>query len=316
MMAPDPGGPTGEDGAPGYSVDGLLNAFGLIGEQLLEQRTGRRVRVIAHVVKVRAWKGRFAYLTLAGGGHTVEARCPLDMAPREGETIVFDGDVRLTPSRLQPGLDVQIIGMPAGTWSPGVEAAEILTMPVRERRPLRRVLEQAGLENLLILGTETAVRDTLSALAAQGAAPSPPTEIIGMSDADGIETQVANQLRRRAPAAFALVRGGDDAGMSAFDAPGLVRGLIGHGIPFYTGLGHAHRVTLADKAADGAFMTPSQFGAAMADAWAEIEERNALREKLTRLEARVGRVPPKPALRTVIGLGLLILLAALALLTR
>jgi len=320
MAGNDPDGPalgTGTTrGSADYSVDGLLNAFGLIGERLLEERAARRVRVFGHVAKVRPWKRRFAYLTLSGAGHTVEARCPFEMAPREGEAIVFEGEVRLTPSRLQPGLDVQIIGMPAGTWTPGVETAETLALPVRERRPLRWVLDRAGPEGLLILGTETAVRDTLSALAAGGSSSVPASEIIGMSDAETIGRQVARHVGSRAPAGIALVRGGDDAGLSAFDSPDLVRALLSLETPFYTGLGHAHRVTLADKAADAAFMTPSQLGAAVADLCAAMEERNSLRERVAQLETRLGGVPRKPALRTLIGLGLLILLAALALLTR
>ncbi len=63
--------------------------------------------------------------------------------------------------------------------------------------------------------------------------------------------------------AFAVVRGGDDDSMDVWDDPDVIRALLDVGIPYFTALGHSHRVTLADKYAAQSFPTPGNFGSSI-----------------------------------------------------
>jgi len=76
----------------------------------------------------------------------------------------------------------------------------------------------------------------------------------------------------KSPKAVIFSRGGDDETTSLWDNPDFVNQLVNLGIPFYTALGHAHRLTVAEHYADEAFETPSSLGSAIRTISKEIEK--------------------------------------------
>ncbi len=256
-------------------VDQLMELLALDLGQRLPECLGRVVRVRGTVSAVSVWKDRLVYLTLSLGGVSLKARCDIALAPPEGARIVFEGVPTLSPSRFRDGLDVQVVGAPVGAWAtagPGgagePAAGRPAAIPPFAPVPLPQLFRNTRPDHLLLLGTKVGINDALHVIGPRCGATRPATRTCVISDSRDILASLRTALKGGTEIkAVALVRGGDDPSIAVLDEPELVAALRSFDLPLYTAVGHAHRVTLADKHADGMYPTPSALGHAIAEAW-------------------------------------------------
>lgn len=263
-----------------YTVDSLLERLALKGQQKVWLSFPENVEVKGTVEKVNNWQSKYSYISLEGSGLHLSLRCPYELRPTEGENIVFSGQVVLRPHKLNmSGLDVQIIGEPVGTWKEKHQAQNAPEINKGARILLSQYLSQSPVNELLITGSKTGLRDTQACFSKFRNSFPIKTEQIRVHDSLALLEDLDAALNKHEPFAFAVVRGGDDASLNIWDDPKLVAELVKFDTPFYLALGHSHRVTLADKYADETFHTPSNFGATLSQYYeAELDKQENLRK--------------------------------------
>lgn len=178
-----------------------------------------------------------------------------------GEPVILRGKLQVSISRQGRGFKVELAGTRLGSWAPEARPtpAAFLLPPERVKVSLAQLLAQHPAKRLILLGTSTGIGDASRSLAG-GAGPQPVTRVVSMQLA-ALQAAVAEVAP--AHSAICLLRGGGEASRFAvFDDPLLIHSLLAAGIPFYTAIGHATDLTLADKHADQSFITPTDFGSA------------------------------------------------------
>jgi len=262
-----------------YTVESLLERLALKGQQKIWLSFPDNIHVKGTVESVNNWRDQLSYITLEGSGLHVSLRCPYDMRPKEGEHIVFQGQATLKPSKFNnSGLEVQIIGEPVGSWTPHYDVSSSEKIEKGARVLLSQFLKQHPMNKLLIMGTNTALRDVGACFDIDTGTANLLMEKIRVADRGSLIEDMNTALEKHEPYAFAIVRGGDDPSLNIWDDSKLVSEIVNFESPFYLALGHSHRVTLADKYADETFHTPSDFGASLSQQYTAIIETIKLKE--------------------------------------
>lgn len=252
-----------EQGAgPMHSVEALLQLAGIHGQQRLHSKIGGIVRVKGIATKIKPYN-KFCYLTLSDRDCSISVKYGADQVITENQPIVVEGVLFLKPSNFITGLECYIDGSVVGSWRPAQLAASSMPpLPNKKRYvSLGDFISENGVENLLVVGTDTAIGDVLShidsetSLEMQKAVVRVWKKEILLRELKDVVTETVGAL--------ALVRGGDDRTMGVWDDPEVVAELIKLERPFYTALGHSHSSTMADRYADGAFHTPTALGLAI-----------------------------------------------------
>lgn len=251
-----------EGACPMYSVEALLQLAGIHHQQSLRSKFDGFVRVKGIATKIKPYN-KFCYLTLIDRDSSISVKYDSEQIINENQPVVVEGVLLLKPSNFISGLECYIDGSIVGSWQPAqIASSTAPPLPDKKRYlPLEDFISESGVENLLVVGTDTAIGDVLShidsetVLKLQKAVVRVWKKEIFLSDLSDVATEQAGAL--------ALVRGGDDRTMGVWDDPEVVAELIKLDRPFYTALGHSHSSTVADRYADGAFHTPTALGLAI-----------------------------------------------------
>ncbi len=272
-----------------YTVESFLGRMALKGQRQIWEKFPENVFVKGRVVRVNPYKKKYVYITLEGSGYQLTLKSDFETRPNVGEYIIFSGHAVLKPHAFNmSGLNVEVIGESVGHWKPVEEAAENKSLnnnvPLIKKGTtvlLSQYLKNSDSTNLLVLGSETGLRDVGSCCGSEI-----PIEMeqVRVRDTEVFSEDLRSAIDRRKPSAIAIVRGGDDETLRIWDEPELVGKLLDLNIPFYLAIGHSHLSTLADKYADESFHTPSSFGLALSSHVKEIAERDSMRHEIELLK--------------------------------
>ncbi len=218
--------------------------------------------------------------SLSGGG-SITFKCPAESAPKATyQMAVIEGTLTIKPHKLsgQNGLEVILSGYCLGEFDIPETAKKPLFPEDRVAKiGIKKFLTEIGnIESIGIIGTQTALNDVrnTSTLNPHHFAF---CEIVSMTDRE----KIIGSIRSRMPKAVILTRGGDDDSISLWDKPEFIAELLNLNIPFYTALGHAHRLTLADHYADQSFLTPTDLGHLIKQTLSELDQAAKLQNDLS-----------------------------------
>lgn len=223
-----------------------------------------------------------AYLTLSGGGGTIEARVRLDEAPSVREVVRVTGMVTVQPRTVVgTGLSVILFGRVEDAV-PRPSRSHVQLHKTR-RVPLEALLEENRSHSVVVLGTERAFSD----LSSTGLREVPRFLRVSTVSASAL-LDAASKAEEAGASGIIFTRGGsDDGSETLWDDLAFVSRLLKLSVPFYTAIGHSDRLHLADLYADQAFTTPTHIGAEIR----RITERQAAKVRsgaeLARLRQRV-----------------------------
>ncbi len=211
--------------------------------------------------------------------------CSVGAAPKgRGECAILQGTLTLRPTQFQRGYELHLVGSKIGNWTPDETiAGKVASLEKFTKQPLARFVEFGPEKKLLFVGTRTALQDAATVFNRKHSGRLAAMELAFTQD----------KLSRSLPPvaaqydAFCFVRGGGDPNSFAlWSNVECVAFLLGLGKPFYTALGHAADLTLADKFADESFPTPTAISAVYADALETRAERaKTLAERDTAVQA-------------------------------
>lgn len=237
------------------------------------------IRVRGRVTKLNIYR-EYCYGTIESlqGDGAIRFKCSLDSAPKmEQQIAVMEGALTVKTAYKQNGLDVILDGRYVGAVDLPVGNPTITLLKTRPRSKvsLKRFIDEYGIGDIGIIGTYTGINDinALSNIDNNQFA-----FVLQQSFSDF--PKLIAKVKEKSPKAIIFARGGDDDSINMWDKPEFVNELIQLEIPFYTAIGHAHRLTLADHYADDTFETPSSLGTALR---AIFEELDLYRRSLGRL---------------------------------
>jgi hypothetical protein len=244
-----------------YTVDALIEKLGLTASVQVWKSIDTIVCVQGVVGKLKPY-GRVVYFELIGGTSKIKIKCPLELRPDEGVNVIIEGMAMLQPSRFNTGLDVVIDGKPIGEIEPitGQTDKPIINLEKESFLRLHQLMSESGLDGFCIAGTDTAIRDAVSQINPEFRG-GITTEVIRVSDKKTMLSDLKKVVNDSE--AFAIVRGGDDASLSLWNDPDVIKELLQYGIPFYVALGHSHFISLTCHYADESFLTPTDLGIAI-----------------------------------------------------
>jgi exodeoxyribonuclease VII large subunit len=236
--------------------------------------------VKGRVVRLNRWSSKenpsiaYVYGAIRGEKLTLDFKCPSSAAPtKQGEVVVIHGFLIIAKS---DPLTIRLDGECVSAGERTEIAARPIFIPRRERTRLSLAsLVSAGkTESLAVIGSETGVHDWREAFGQNdGIMIRAATTKIG--DREAVLASLDHALSEGGSKAIAFVRGGgDDAGIEIWDDPGFITEILERNVPFYTAVGHASNILLADKFADECFITPSDFGHELGDAIAAAIEKH------------------------------------------
>lgn len=220
------------------------------------------IRVRGVTSNVRVFQD-FQYFNLSDGVHAVEIKCPLDFCANEGERVIVEGLPSLFPKKGDNGLRFRIDGKITGNWKPRLNENARITLQERPRNKLANYLKRNSINGLLLLGTQVAINDVLTY--AGEFAKHLSYQVIRVTNKKDVIRDI-EQAKELEASAYAFVRGGDGPGLLLWDDAEFVNYLMQLNTPFYTALGHSHRITVSDQYADESFHAPSGLGEAIAAA--------------------------------------------------
>jgi exonuclease VII large subunit len=243
------------------TISALVERLGeLAGPKLLEGSFSTiRLQGVAGIVRPY---GDTQYFDLSHGGYAVEVKCPAEFGANEGEYIVVEGFPRLYPKKNNSGLQIQINGKVVGNWKPRLTRQSRIELNKGKRTKLANFLRQYDVSDIHLIGTKTAINDVLSH--AGKYAEQIKCKVIQVASMNELISSL-KACYESDMAGYAFVRGGDDPSLFHWDDAELVSLLLKQEKPYYTALGHSHRLTLSDRYADEAFHTPTSMGQAIAD---------------------------------------------------
>ncbi len=213
-------------------------------------------------------------------------RCPAAAAPEIDKPAVLRGTLRTKVSRFHGGFDLELVGRKVGGWTPEARGSSS-PVPIRRERPklpLARLIAKDPVKRIIFLGTELGIADAKHTLiGSPGAVPE--TKVVPMT-VDALQKAVLEAAPSHS--AICLLRGGGDPQLfQAFNDSRLIASLLACGVPFYTAVGHATDLTLADKYADESFVTPSALGSSYAEACKAQAASETLQRHARQLETEI-----------------------------
>lgn len=231
------------------------------------------VMVQGKVTNVKVYPN-WVYGTLESinGIGAIRFKCPREAAPKvEEQVATFEGVLTVQSfSTKQAGLGVTLEGRCLGGGQCVEEEPPIITLKDR-RTPkvsLKRFIdEKEGLKGIGIIGTYTGINDL------RHHSERDDSEFAFVANMSfGNPAALITAVKEKSASAVIFARGGDDESIGIWNRPEFISELNALGIPYYTAIGHAHRLTLADNYADDFFATPTACGAAIKMAISELEK--------------------------------------------
>jgi exodeoxyribonuclease VII large subunit len=203
---------------------------------------------------------------------TMSFQCPAADALRLKEHVILRGTLTAKKSTKHRRFDFELFGDRIGEWAPSEQVA-IPLVTAERRKPklsLERFLSKDTAKRLVLIGTKTAIQDAETTL--DGDSRQILDGIVCTTGLDSLQTVIAEAAQKYD--GLCLMRGGGDLeSFATWNDSRLISALIDCGRPFYTALGHAHDLTLADKYADESFATASHFGSTYTEIRRALEER-------------------------------------------
>jgi len=273
-----------------YTVDNLLQKLALVGNSKIWKEIPEGVTVKGIASNIKPYD-RKTYFDLLGSGKKIRACCASEDTPSEGAAIEFNGLVTLQTNNHGTNLQIMINGSPIGSWE-RQKKSTILTskdLVKYNNKPLSSLIGEFQTKRLLLIGTETAINDVIATLNTEG------IEVVSSIVKVSQKSEVLSLLKKlkedpytsNIVGAIAVVRGGDDDSMDVWDDSEVVKSLLDVGCPFFTALGHSHRVTLADKYAAQSFPTPGNFASSFNEESRAFESSLSLNNNINLLEKEV-----------------------------
>lgn len=230
---------------------------------------------------------KYYYGTLESifGEGSVSFRCNADSAPAAAfQYAIIEGVISLKPLKFsnQAGMEILLTGNCLGSFSVSTQKNYKLRLDsrVNPKIKFKAYIEKQQLSGAILIGTKIAVNDIVNTMH-YSLDHFKCVETVSFGDTKAI----LEIIDKHSPTAVIFTRGGDDETMGLWDSPDFVEKLVNLNKPFYTALGHAHRITLADHYADQSFLTPSDLGHSIKDVFQELSDTYKLKEVIKKTSA-------------------------------
>lgn len=279
-----------------YTVDALLEmTCTKTNARQWSDRKSDQISVQGRVSKI--WENDYnAYVDLKGCNFTLKLKCPLQHNLNVGDRITATGVQYLKPSYQKNGMEV-IIDVHHIECSQHEVALPNASYSLQKKRYLKLAvfLENCALNEILLIGSETGIRDVFSEIDPHCSAQIHDKRIAVSNKKIVLETiQQIGDENTHVYKGLLIVRGGDDDSLFVWDDPEVVNALLTLEIPFYVALGHSHFSSLTCMYADESFNTPNNLGAAISSAikilrMADSQNNtiDALRRRLSEAESTI-----------------------------
>ncbi len=231
---------------------------------------------------------KWVYGNIIGNDVSISFRCPADHAPdNEGEFIVLSGFLRIRPSNIHDGLQIELDGVPVGQWE--LEYTAEKPARVKREKPklaLEVFISQDQLQGMLVVGTQRGLSDYQTPLLNKGINISWSSRICNFANQEILIKELKLAVTRFKPTGIVFIRGGSDSGktLDIWDDSTLIKQILDLKLPFYTAIGHADKLLLADQYADESFSTPTDFGHRLADSILKSQAEQVLSTENDRLQ--------------------------------
>lgn len=216
----------------------------------------------------------FGTLSSLSNEASIDFKCAGYAAPDVGQLAVFEGALTYEGRGNRSGLKVLLSGNYVGTFTiPDAVEAPLRPQDRAPKKPLINYLEEkdGSLQDIFIVGSEAGISDLKNSVGDDAAN-------LRFEKISFTNFKRVMEIIRGAPCdAVVLARGGDDDAPNFSNQRDCIRQLLASGKYFYTALGHAQRLTLADLFADQAFLTPAHCGQSIAAVLAELKIKKELR---------------------------------------
>lgn len=222
----------------------------------------------------------FGTLSSLSNGASIDFKCTGHAVPDVGQLVVLEGALTYERRHHHAGLKILLSGNFLGTFTiPDVVEAPLRPQDRAPKQSLANYLKEkdGSLRDLLIIGSDAGIADINSALGDHAAAAR--YEKIPLTNFN----RVMEIIQGVPGDAVVLVRGSNDDKLNFCNQRDCIRQLLVSGKCFYTALGHAHRLTVADLFADQAFLTPADCGQSIV---AELDELKSKKELRFALESK------------------------------
>jgi exodeoxyribonuclease VII large subunit len=211
---------------------------------------------------------------------TMSFRCPRGSSPLSPkELVVLQGTLKIKRSQQHSGFELHLIGEKIGNWILDDSMKDIVATPKSDRPklPLERFVTSGLPKRIVFIGTERALKDAESTFRRFSQADFPTVQTVATFE----RLQSVMLAAAQGFDGLCFLRGGGDStSFAIWNDSRLISLLLGLRKPFYTAIGHATDVTLADKYADESFVTPSDLGSAYSAALVARNKRESLERSL------------------------------------
>ena len=255
-------------------------------EKFEKNKLPKKAKLFGQVVGISEKTQGVVLVTLRGGGHTVKAEIPIDIKIDDLQSIILSGYVE---TRRIKDSDSEVDIVLTNTLVMEQSDFEKHSIKRLDKKPFVPFLVEYGLEHLLVVGTEEALKDYKVPLEKAK------VEKIWLeikndfSDATELLSQLNHVLTTRKPTAIVFTRQGTrDKDDLFWDNPHLIQSLLEPKIPVYSAIGEEGTYHLFDDYADESLRSPRHMGSVLKEVAEAIKAKSSVNlEGLDAAEANV-----------------------------
>jgi len=263
------------------SVEDIIN-------QSIKSLPKRQVQVRGTIDSIEEYKkGTFQRIfgDLSSHGGRIRYSCPITSAPAHvGDEVVINGQITLTNnSNFHARLQINGPVISRNKDDRSEKLLSSLSSNNRSKTQLDKMLLNYENRQINVIGTQTAYTDILSAID-NSEAPKLKFVKTNMTQSEIIISNARAAISEGSKAII-FARGGADPGtLKIWNDINFVNRLIELNIPYYTALGHAEHLHIADREADQSFTTATNIGNYIVTCISKIRYHRSLKKKIDQLE--------------------------------
>ncbi|PWK52824.1 hypothetical protein [Pleionea mediterranea] len=264
---------------PTFSVEDLINTASPKQSEPLIVVEGmvKAIRPFSKNGEIKCYYGDLR--SVFDSDYEVSFRCPPNAFPQaEGQIVKIQGPYKFRYDTYKKKFIIEVNGPCIGVNQSGIDIKKPLLPTDRNpKQTLRSFIENnKNLKGVLLIGTSVGCNDLLTS-SGSNKNDFMGVETPNMTNVNAILTAIENYSN---PKGIFIVRGGDDDSIFVWDDVESVRAITQLDVPFYTAIGHAHRITLLDQFSDESFLSPIDLGHVLKSVKYQIDDLKSLKRSL------------------------------------